>query len=146
MTTIGGAARLDRAELGDRQLVLGQHLEQEGVERLVGAVELVDQQHRRALLRQRLQQRPLDQHAARVEALGQALARRGVADVVRRLGEADLHHLARDVPFVGGLRDVEPLVALHAQQQRREAARQRLGQLGLADARLAFEEERPAAA
>ena len=40
--------RLDGAELGDRDLEIGQHLQQIGLERLVGAVELVDQQHRRA--------------------------------------------------------------------------------------------------
>ena len=56
---------LDRAELGDRHLEVGQHFEQERLERLVGAVELVDQQHRRAgrIGLQRLQQRPLDQEA-----------------------------------------------------------------------------------
>ena len=108
---------LDGAELGDRDLVLGQHLEQEGVEGLVGAVELVDQQHRRARLRQRLQQRALDQHRARIQAVREALAVGLAADRVRRLGEADLDHLARDVPLVGGLRDVQPLVALHAQQR-----------------------------
>ena len=107
-------ARADRAELGHGDLVLGQHLEQEGVERLVGAVELVDQQDRRARLRQRLQQRPLDQHVARVQALHELASR---SRVVRRLGEPDLDHLPRDVPFVGGLRDVEPFVALHAQQR-----------------------------
>jgi hypothetical protein len=63
---------------------------------------------------------------------------------VRRLGEADLHHLARDVPLVRGLGDVEALVALHAQQHRLQRPRQRLGELGLADARLALEEQRPA--
>ena len=72
----------------------------------------------------------------------EALARGGVADVVRRLGEADLHHLARDVPLVRGLRDVEAFVALHAQQHRLQRPRQRLGELGLADAGLAFDEER----
>ena len=40
--------RLDRAELGHRHLEVGQDLEQEGLEGLVGAVELVDQEHRRA--------------------------------------------------------------------------------------------------
>ena len=40
--------RLDRADLRDRDLEIGQHFEQIGLERLVGAVELVDQQHRRA--------------------------------------------------------------------------------------------------
>ena len=134
--------RADRAELGDRQLVLGQHLEQEGVEGLVGAVELVDEQDRRLLLRQRLQQRSFDQHVARVEALREPLAARAIAHLVRCFGQADRHHLARHVPLVGGLRDVEALVALHAQQGRAERARQRFRQLGLADARLAFEEQR----
>ena len=40
--------RLDRAELGNRHLEVGQHFQQVGLERLVGAVELVDQQDRRA--------------------------------------------------------------------------------------------------
>ena len=39
---------LDRAELGHRHLEVGQDLQQEGLERLVGAVELVDQEDRRA--------------------------------------------------------------------------------------------------
>ena len=58
--------RLHRAELGDRDLEVGQHLEQERLEGFVGAVELVDQQHRRAvgIGLERLQQRPLDEEAA----------------------------------------------------------------------------------
>jgi hypothetical protein len=63
--------RLHRAELGDRDLEVGQHLQQEGLEGLVGAVELVDQQHRRRRLAlERLQQRALDQ-----EALGEDVVR-----------------------------------------------------------------------
>ena len=46
--------------------------------------------------------------------------------LVRRLGEADLDHLPRDVPLVRGLRDVEPFVALHAQQRGVERPRERL--------------------
>ena len=46
-------------ELRDRDREVGQELEQEGLELVVGAVDLVDQQHRRAaLVLQRLQQRP----------------------------------------------------------------------------------------
>ena len=58
--------RLDGAELGDRDLEVGQHFEQERFERLVGAVELVDQQHRRAggIGLERLQQRALDEDTA----------------------------------------------------------------------------------
>ena len=41
----------DRAELGDRHLKVRQDLEEEGLERLVGPVELVDQEDRRALRR-----------------------------------------------------------------------------------------------
>ena len=41
--------RLDRADLRNRHLEVRQHLQQIGLERLVGAVELVDQQDRRAL-------------------------------------------------------------------------------------------------
>ena len=57
--------RADRADLGDRHLEIGKQLQKIGLERLVGAVELVDQQDRRAgdVRLQRLQQRPLDQKA-----------------------------------------------------------------------------------
>ena len=40
-----------RAELGDRHRRVGEHLEQERLELVVGAVDLVDQQHRRAWAR-----------------------------------------------------------------------------------------------
>ena len=49
MTTIGGSGALIDADFGDGHLEVGQHFEQEGLERLVGAVDLVDQQHRRAV-------------------------------------------------------------------------------------------------
>ena len=53
--------RFDRAELGNGDLEVGQELEQEGLEFLVGAVDLVDQQDRRLLAPDRGQQRPLKQ-------------------------------------------------------------------------------------
>ena len=37
----------DRAQFRNRDLILGEHLEQVRLERRVGAIELVDQQHRR---------------------------------------------------------------------------------------------------
>ncbi len=43
----GDRARGDRAELGHADLKVGQHFQQIGLELLVGAVDLVDQQHRR---------------------------------------------------------------------------------------------------
>ena len=49
-------------ELGDRHLEVGEHLEQEGLERLVGPVHLVDEQHSRAPgARDGAQERPLEE-------------------------------------------------------------------------------------
>ena len=57
----GAPAGADRAELGDRDLEVGEHLEQEGLELLVGAVDLVDQQHDRLVGVDRLEQRAADE-------------------------------------------------------------------------------------
>ncbi len=59
------------------------------------------------------------------------------------LQQPDLEHLARVVPLVHRGVDVEALVALQPDQPRAEAAREHLGELGLADARLALEQQRP---
>ena len=61
-----------------------------------------------------------------------------------RLGEPDRHHLRRIVPFVDRGRDVEALVALEADQLPPERGGEDLGDLRLADPRLAFEEQRTA--
>ena len=42
--------RANRAQLGNRHLPLGQHLEEKRLERLVGAIDFVDEQHGRLLL------------------------------------------------------------------------------------------------
>ena len=94
-------------------------------------------------LRQRLQQRPLDQHARARRGSAPRRSRAAASPTscaasARRISiicRATFHSYAR-------LRDVEAFVALHAQQARAERARQRLGELGLADARLALEEQR----
>ena len=134
--------RANGAELGNRDLVVRQHFEQVRLEGFVGAIELVDQEHRRdsILGRQRLQQRPAQQ-----EARGEDFVRELAAlDAACRLGEPDLDHLPRVVPLVDGRRGVEALVALQTYQPPAEARRQHLGDFGLADPRLALEEERPA--
>ena len=59
------------------------------------------------------------------------------------LGEADRHHLAGIVPFVDGRGEVEPLIALQPDQPAPERGRQHLGDLGLAGAGLALEQQRP---
>ena len=59
-----------------------------------------------------------------------------------RLGEPDREQLARVVPLVERLRRVDPLVALQADQGCVEHEGERFGGLGLADARLALEQQR----
>ena len=88
--------------------------------------------------RQRLQDRPAIEEAFREDLAPEARA----VDVAGRLGEADLDHLRHRVPFVDGGGDVEALIALQADQRAIERARQNLGDLGLADAGLAFEKQR----
>ena len=87
-------ARRDRAELGDRDLEVGEHLEEERLELLVRAVDLVDQEHDRLVGVDRLQQRPPDQEL-------------GPEELVLRdsplLRGADMEQLARVVPLVDGV-------------------------------------------
>ena len=134
----------DRAHLRDGDLEVGEHLEQEGLEGLVGPVDLVDEQHRRAgqVGLERLEEGPAHQEALGEEVLLDALP----IDHVGRLGDPDLEHLARVVPLVGGLREVEPLVALQPDEAPAQRRGEHLGHLGLADAGLALEEERAAEA
>ena len=58
-------------------------------------------------------------------------------------GDADGDHLRGVVPFVDRGSEVEPFIALQPDEPARERAREHLGDLGLADAGLAFEEQRP---
>ena len=129
--------RGDRAELGDRHARLREQLEQERLEVVVGAVDLVDQQHRRprAGMLERAQERPPDQVVGAEQVL---LAQRRAA----RVGEPDAEQLARVVPLVERLGGVDPLVALQAHERRVEHRRERLRGLRLADAGLALEQQR----
>ena len=88
---------------------------------------------------ERLQQRPLDQ-----EALGEHVALEPLAVVLALgLGGADGDHLRGVIPLVDRGGDVEAFVALQPDEAPAERLRQHLGDLGLADAGLAFEEDRP---
>ena len=118
------ARRRDRPDLGDRDLEVGEHLEQERLELLVGAVDLVDQQHDRLRALDRLEQRPADQELGPEELL------LGDRPLLRR---ADVQQLPRVVPLVDGVRDVEALVALEPDQPRGQRRGERLRRLGLAD-------------
>ena len=127
----GPPPRGDRAELGDRDLEVREHLEQEGLELLVGAVDLVDQEHDRLVPVDRLEERPADEVLGPEELL---LADRPL------LRGADVQQLARVVPLVDRVRDVEPLVALQPDQPRAEDGGERLRGLRLPDPRLALEQ------
>ena len=140
--TIGGSSAWIVPSSGIVTWKSRERLEQERLERLVGAVELVDQQHRGAALLglHRLEQRAADQEALREQLLGQRVA----VGRALRLGGADRHHLRREVPLVDRARRVEALVALQPDQPAAERLAERLGDLGLADPGLALEEQRPA--
>ena len=101
------ARRRDGPDLGDRDLEVGEHLEQEGLELVVGAVDLVDEQDDGLLGGDRLQQRPADEELGPEELL--------LVDGALLRG-ADVQQLAGVVPLVDGVGDVEALVALQADQ------------------------------
>ena len=134
--------RAERAELGHRDRVVGEDLEQERLELVVGPVDLVDEEHRRGdgaerlrLVADRSEQRALDEEALRVELVLDDLLAGG-------LDRAQVEQLAGVVPLVDGLPGVDALVALQPHQLAAGPAREHLGHLGLADARLAFEQQR----
>src|SRR6266850_2295288 len=131
--------RLQRAELGNRDLPVREHLEQIGLERLVGAVELVDQQHRRITF-ERARQWALDEKFVGVNLRAQLL----LVLFAGRLGQPALDHLPRVVPLVGRLGNVQALVALQANELAAERLRHHLADFGLADAGLALQEQRAA--
>src|SRR6185437_3709099 len=87
---------------------------------------------------ERLQQRALDE-----KALGENLLLDRVAALRAALGQADLDHLPRIIPLIDRRGDVEALIALEANEPPPQRLRQHLGDLGLADPGLAFEEKRP---
>src|SRR5919106_748207 len=109
------ATRAYRPELRNRDLEVGEHLEQERLELLVRAVDLVDQQHDLLVGVDRLEQRPADEEL-RPEEL-----RLGYGAFLRR---ANVQQLARVVPLVHRVRDVESLVALEPDQVRAEGGRE----------------------
>jgi len=129
-------------DLGDRDGVLGEHLEEEGLELVVGAVDLVDQQHARAGL-QRAQDGAGEQEARVVE---RGLDRVGVEGLPggrrRRLQRAQVQELSREVPVVEGLGSVDAVVALQPDQVGAQHLGERLRQRGLARARLPLAEQR----
>src|SRR5580658_5661187 len=97
--------RLDGTEFWYRHLKIREDLQQISLERLVSAVEFVDQENRRArhFGLQRLQQRPLDQITLGKNVAGKLLAV-GIAGSFR---EPDRDHLRRAVPLIDRGRNVQ---------------------------------------
>ena len=101
-----------RAELGDGDREVGQHLEQERLELVVGPVDLVDEQHATAWS-------PAPRSSGRATGTAGRRARPravGVGDT-GRLGGPQMQQLAREVPVVERLRGVDALVALQPDQR-----------------------------
>ena len=91
-----------------------------------------------ASVRQRLQQRPPDQELFPEQLAGGLVT----VDDAGRFHQPDFEELARVVPLVDGLADVEPLVALQPDQVGPEPGGEHLGDLCLADTRFTLEEKR----
>ena len=144
--------RLERAELGHRDLEVGEHLEQERLELGVGAIDLVDEQH--AALRRadgaqaaaapsrKRSEKNASSCAASLSTASASVVRAGgdLADLVAQ--DLRVEQLLRVLPLVERLGLVEPFVALQADQLGRQRGGERLGQLGLADAGRPLDEDR----
>jgi hypothetical protein len=63
--------------------------------------------------------------------------------LTRRFGGSKMEELARVVPVVHSLGDIDAFVTLKADQFATRCGGHRLGEFRLADARLAFEQQRP---
>ena len=134
--------RRDRAELGDRNLEVRQELEQERLELVVGAIDLVDQEHDGLARLERVEERPSQQEALGVEGL-----RLGGSTLLGRVRSdgtscAQVQQLARVVPVVERVVEVDALVALEPDQARAGGGGERLADLGLAHSRLTLEQQR----
>ena len=134
--------RFDGAQFRNRDLKVGEHFEQKGFECFIGAIDLVHQQHRRAggIRFESLEERPFDQKAFGEHVVLEPFA----VTLAFRFGGADRDHLRGVIPLIDRRGDVEALVTLQADQATAQRGGQDLGDLGLADAGLAFQKNRPA--
>jgi len=130
-------------------LVGREHFEEEGLELVVGPVDLVDKQDCGALA-QGAKDRPGEQEPLVEERLldlghvrrgGSCVARRAVAQAGTRLDRPQVEDLPGEVPVVEGLRRVDALVALQSDQRKVQPLREGLRQSRLAGAGLPLEQE-----
>ena len=136
-TTRGIDVALMVPSSGIADLEVREELEQKRLELLVGAVDLVDQQHRRFFPADGGEQRPLQQIFFRENVLLDVVGI--LADALARL---DGEELALIVPLVERGVLVEAFVALQADQLGAVHGGERLADFGLADTGFAFEQQR----
>ena len=128
-------------ELRDRHLIVREDLQEQGLGLHLDPVDLVDQQHDRLLGADGLQQGPSQQEGLGEDVLLDVLPLLAAGRFADALG-LDAQELLLVVPLVEGLRLVQPLVALQADQPGVEHLGHRLGQLRLAGAGRAFDQDR----
>jgi hypothetical protein len=128
---------LDGAELGDTDLKVREQFQQERLELLVGAIDFVDQQHRGRDAANGGEQRPFQQVFFREDVLFNL-----VGIFADAFAGFDRQELALIVPLVERRILVEAFVALQPDQLGAMHGGERLGDLGLADAGFAFEQQR----
>src|ERR671911_720869 len=132
-----------RAQLRDGDGELGEDLQQESLELVVGPIYLVDEQYRRhrSVMLQRREQRSADQKLPGVELVFEAGPVFGHAQGLRG---ADVQELPGVVPLVDRLVHVYALVALEPDERRVQDTREHLRHLRLADPGFAFQKKRAA--
>ena len=138
-----GPVGRERADLGDGHGIVGQDLEQEGLELVVGPVDLVDEQNRQrpVVVRDRLEEGTANEEALVVQLVLQP--GRGVGrGEPGRLGRAQMEELAGVVPLVHGLGHIDALVALEPDQGTADPVGENPRDLGLADPGLTLQQER----
>jgi hypothetical protein len=135
----GRTGRDERTQLGNGDSSLAEKLEQQRLEFVVRAVDLVDQQHGRSrpAVAHTLKDRPVHQIGLGVEVgLGDGFA--------ARLGQPDAQQLALVIPVVQRLGSGQPLIALQSKQRRIQHGGKRFRRSRLADTRFTLEEQRAA--
>ena len=139
--TTGSVLRPHRPQFRHGDLKVGQQFQQERLERLIRAIQFIDQQHRRRQVRiDRRQQRPGLKELPRVDISRQLVA----VGLPGSFSQADGHQLPGVVPLIGGRGQVHAIVALQAYQAALQARGEDLGDLGLAGAGLSFQKQRAA--
>jgi len=130
--------------LRDGHGVVRERLEQERLELVVGAVDLVDQQNRRhgRIVVDGREQRSTDEIAVREELIFE-LVGIGIGRRTGGFGRSQMEQLAGVVPLVERLGRVDALVALEPNEFGTGGCADDLGHLRLAHTSLALEQQRP---